>query len=387
MAFSSPVRAVLTAVFAISGCVHAEHVRVPPTAASAAPSVSTTPKSTPHFASPYTYEWFIRAELLRSSGQLAAAIQAYRTALAGSDEDAHVLARLGSALDEQGAHEQAAELLDDALRLEPDSEVAWLARAELAQRRGAFEPALEALERAEQAAPLSPRAPLALAALLRARGNPERADAVLLRYEARSLPGTHGAQAAQLSRALASHDTEQIFAATLPYRLFAPSNPSALSAAAKQLLDQGRAALALRVIDLVPETANESPLRLRVFLACGRWAAAEAWLADHEASDRPELLELARAQLLLRHPEAAAQLLESERLAGADEPSLQLVAAEIDLARSSYANAALRFARIPRGSSAYPEARLGLVQALSAEALPDLAAEVSAQRAVGTALR
>jgi Tfp pilus assembly protein PilF len=332
------------------------------------------------FASPYTYEWFVRAELLRAGGQLAAAIEAYRTALAGADEDAHLLARLASALDEQGHHDQAAELLDQALRLEPDSEAAWLARAEVAQRKTDVDAALAALERAEQAQPLSPRGPLALAALLRAHGNPERAAAVLLRYEARSLPGTRGAQQARLARALATRDADQVFAATLPYRLLAPADSGALLAAARLLLEQGRAAQALRVIELVPDTPGESPLRLRVLLACARWSAAEGWLADHEPSGPDARLELARAQLALRRPEQAAQLLEAERLERADKPALQLLAAQIDLARGAYASAALQFASIPRGSTAQPEARLGLAQALSAQALPELAAEVSAQK-------
>jgi predicted Zn-dependent protease len=368
------VRFVIGAL-AFGACVRPALGSAPPTAAVGA----SAPVATARFASPYTYEWFVRAELLRAGGQLAVAIEAYRTALAGADEDAHVLARLASALDEQGDHDQAAELVDQALRLEPDCEAAWLARAELALRKPDLAAALAALERAEQSQPLSPRGPLALAALLRAHGNPERAAAVLLRYEARSLPGTRAAQQARLARALAARDADQVFAATLPYRLLAPADSAALFDAARSLLEQGRAAQALRVIELVPETPGESGLRLRILLACARWSAAEGWLANHELDGPDARLELARAQLALRRPELAAESLEAERLERADEPSLQLIAAQIELARGAYASAALQFARIPRGSTTQPAAQLGLAQALTAQALPELAAEVSSQ--------
>jgi hypothetical protein len=59
---------------------------------------------------------------------------------------------------------------------------------------------------------------------------------------------------------------------------------------------------------------------------------------------------------------------------------LQLLAAQIELARGAYAGAALRFARIPAGSSSYAAARLGLDQALRAQGQSGLAAEVSAVR-------
>jgi Tfp pilus assembly protein PilF len=354
--------------------------------AASAATVTTTPgrvapTAATRFASPYAYEWFIRAELLRASGQLQAAIEAYRMALSDADEEADVLARLGSALDEQGKHAPADEAIAQALRLEPMSEAAWLARAELTARRGDAAGTLAALERAEQAEPQSPRAPMALASWLRAHGQPERASAVLLRYEARTLSGTRAAQQVRLQRALAEGDPDDVFAATLPYRLFAMPPPAALLEAAQLLFDHQRPAHALRVIELVPETDNESPLRLRIFLACARWAAAENWLATHDAPTHAARLELARAQLTLHHSDQAAQIIEAERMHVPDDPALQLLAAQLELARGAYASAAAQFATIPCGSSAATAARLGLAQALTAGGMPELALEVATQTA------
>jgi tetratricopeptide (TPR) repeat protein len=386
-----------------AACAHAApaapQAKAPPTAAvQAALGSSARSSAAPRYASPYTYEWFVRAELLRGRGQLDAAIEAYRTALAGADEDAYVLARLATALDERGDPAAARKLLDEALEQEPDSEAAWLARAQLAEHAKDTASAFEALERAEQAQPLSPRAPLALAALLRAQGSPERADAVLMRYETRSLPGTRAAQAVRLHRALASQDPDRIFAATLPYRSGAPLEAAELEQAASLLLERGRVAQAERLIALVPETPNETGLRLRVLAACARFADAETWLAGHEPSSAEERRAAARVYLATGRPELAAQLVELERSLGQrgalgssgsaalsgggdDTPGWQLVAAEIELARGAYARAAQLFAAVPVESSAHAEAQRGLSDALLAQGMAELAAEVRARAA------
>ena len=328
------------------------------------------------FASPYTYEWFIRAELLRGQGQLPAAIEAYRIALSDADEDAYVLARLGSALAEHGEDRAAAAAVERALELEPGSEAGWLARALLSERRGDSEAMLGALERAEQAEPLSPRAPLRLSAWLRQHGHPERAQAVLLRFEARSLAGTRRAQLVRLQHALATRDPDQVFAATAPFRLFGVRAPEPLTEAARQLFERSRPAEALRIIELVPETPNESTLRLKILEACGRWPAVEGWLLLHDASDHDDRLELARAQLVLNRPDVAAQILDAERLQGFDDSASQLLAADVDLANGAYASAADRYSRVT-GSRGQRAARDGVAHALVGAGLAALADEVT----------
>jgi Tfp pilus assembly protein PilF len=366
----------LALAIAATGCVRSTPTQpVAPTSAVQAPAAQ-------RFASPYTYEWFVRAELLRGAGQLGAAIEAYRSALAGADEDAPLLARLATALDEQGSHAEAERVVADALEVDPYSEAAWLARAEIAERSGDLALAFEALDRAEQAEPRSRRAPLMLAALLRAHGDPERAQAVLLRYEARTLPGSRGAYQARLTRNITHADAAGIFAATLPYRIAAePPQNALLLEAARALLAQGHAAEALRLLDLVPRDQGDPALRLRALASVGPLAELEGWLATHESLQPDERLIAARAYLLLAKPEAAAASVEADRVARVGDPALQLLAAEVELSRGAYATAAELFARIPAGTGASAAARVGLSQALSACGLSELGAELQPRAA------
>jgi tetratricopeptide (TPR) repeat protein len=346
-------------------------------------AVKPPPAQPTRFASPYTYEWFIRAELLRASGKLDAAIEAYRTALAGADEAPEVMARLATALDERAdpdAHKRALELLDDALALAPESEAVWLARAQLFVHAEQLDRAYDAYEHAEYAAPGSARAPLALAALLRAHGHNERAEGVLLRFRARVLPGSADAHAAELAAALASDSSERVFAATLPYRLGrAPVAAQGLLDAAHLLIEQQHPALALQVLEAAPRSPRARSLRLSAAVEVGSLATLEAWLTVNEPADSQERVLTARAQLLLGRPEAAASTLEAEQLLHPDQPSLQLTAADVELARGHYAHAAELYARVPASSRAGAAAEQGLGRALSALGLPALSAELPSQ--------
>jgi hypothetical protein len=355
----------------------------PPLSAAA---VTKPPPMATRFASPYTYEWFIRAELLRASGKLDAAIDAYRAALAGADEAPEIMARLATALDAQpddSAHQRALELLDDALALAPESEAVWLARAEVFAHAAQLDAAYDAYEHAEYAAPASARAPLELAALLRAHGHNERAEAVLLRFRARVLPGSADAHAAELAAAIASSSSDRVFAASLPYRLGRPGSPplaaEGLLDAAHLLIEQQHPELALQVLEAAPRSPRTRALQLSASVEVGSLAALEAWLAVNEPGDSEERVLTARAQLLLGDPEAAASTLEAEQLLHPNQPALQLTAADIELARGHYAHAAELYARVPASSRAGADAGQGLARALSALGLSPLAAELSVQ--------
>jgi thioredoxin-like negative regulator of GroEL len=319
----------------------------------------------------------MRAELLRAKGKLSDAIEAYRMALGGADDDAYLLSRLASAWTEAGDLEHAERLLSEALGTHPEAESVWLARAELCERRADLDGALIALEHAEAAAPHSARAPMRLAGLLREHGDPERARAVLERFRSRSLPGGAAAQSVELERTLASGDPAAVFAATLPYRLGAPPQPERpLLRAAELLFERGQPALAERLLELVPEPRRDVRLELALLLAVGSTAALEAWLEQHEgvSQDEPELA--ARAALRLGKLDEAALIVEAARMSDAASPSLQLMAAEVALARARYGEAADLFARIPAGSSAAAAARIGLARALGALGRAALASEV-----------
>jgi|GEM_PF-7011073 len=332
----------------------------------------------PRFASPYTYEWFVRAELARASGDLASAIQAYRAALAGADEDSYLLARLGSALDEAGEHTQAQEVLNDALQRDPDSEAVWLARAQLFERSGATIDAFAALEHAAQVAPDSARAPLALAKLLERQGQTERARAVLADHRKRLAQAGADVFRIELDAALLRGEPDAVFAATLPYRMGAPPKAAErLNRAAQLLLDKERPALALRVLELLPAAQREAPLELRALDKAGSVSALEAWLVMHEPNSPEARIKAARSALLVGKVARATAILESDRLLHPDTPGLLLLSAEIASARGQYLIAADQFARVPHNTSVGSEAKEGLTAVLGALGLEALAAELN----------
>lgn len=321
----------------------------------------------------------MRAELLRARGQLAAAIDAYRAALAGSDDDAYMLARLGSALDEAGEHEQAQRVLQEALEHDPACEAAWIARAGLFERAGATQEALDSLQRAAIAAPTSARAPLLLSKLLAKHGQPERARDVLAQYRAHASGAGVDVHRVALDEALLEGDPDKVFQATLPYRMGAAARAvDRLNRAAQLLLSHQKAALALRVIELLPAEQREPALELRILAAVGSRAQIEAWLVTHEPSRPDSRIRAARSALLVNRLARASAILDADRLLRPDTPSLQLLGAEIAAARGEYLKAADQFARVPSSSSVGPDAERGLALALRAFGLEALATEVEA---------
>ncbi|HTU58835.1 MAG TPA: tetratricopeptide repeat protein [Polyangiales bacterium] len=320
----------------------------------------------------------MRAELARASGDLPSAIQAYRAALAGADEDSYLLARLGSALDEAGEHTQAQEVLNDALERDPDSEAVWLARAELFERSGATIDAFASLEHAAQVAPDSARAPLALAKLLERQGQNERARAVLADHRKRLAQAGADVYRMELDAALLSGEPDAVFAATLPYRMGAPPKAAErLNRAAQLLLDKERPALALRVLELLPAAQREAPLELRALDKAGSVSALEAWLVMHEPNSPDARIKAARSALLVGKVARATAILESDRLLHPETPGLLLLSAEIASARGQYLVAADQFARVPHNTSVGSEAKEGLTAVLGALGLEALAAELN----------
>lgn len=343
------------------------------------PGPVTASASTPrHVGSPYAYEWFVRAELLRAQHQLGRAIDAYQLALSSSDEDPYVLARLATALDEAGARGQAEGALDSAFAQQPYSEVAWLARGEIAERHGELARALESYERAESAAPSSPRAPLALAALLDRGGQPERARAVLLRYEARVLPVLPGAGRARLRRALLARDAPGAFAEARAQLQTRRPDLAGVSQCAALQLEGGHCGLALELLAALPDDPGLGALRLRALLACADYAAAEQLLRISDPERLGGLLTVARAYLTLGRAAQALELALGQRALHPDDLEALLVAAEAQLALGAYPEAAELFSKVPPGARGFDQARSGLARALEAQALPALATRVGA---------
>jgi len=355
-------------------CSHSASLPAPHQATEAAAASNSA------FASPYAYEWFIRAEVLRAHGQLAPAIAAYRAALTSADEDPYVLSRLAGALDEYGDRAAADAELNAALTLDPHSEAAWFTRAQIAERHDEVDAAVAAYERAESAAGHSAQAPLALARLLRMQGSNERAIAVLTRFEARTLPGSAGAALAALELALMRDDGAAAYAAAQAQLRAATFSRDALLRTARDLLDRGRPELAERILQALPSQPQDTPLRLRALLACGRREAAEALLTTADPAVFGGLVPTAQAYLAVQRADLALELAASALLLAPNEARAQLVNAQATLALGRYTDAAVLFAQLQAAGSAGASAQAGLMLALQAEGLAALAGEVSRER-------
>lgn len=357
------------------GCAGAEvAARTPLKPAPIAPGgVKAEPAPRP-VGSPYGYEWFMRAEILRAEGKLGYALEAYRAALSSSDEDPHVLARYATALDEAGHTERAHEALASAFAQDLSSESAWLARATIAEHHGRFNDALAAYERAETAAPASPRPPLALAALLDRHGNGERARAVLARFEARVLPGTSAAQRARLRAAMLRGDVQAAYVEARALGVLRIEDLPLVTQAASLLLDRDHCGLALDLLDLLGERPD-APLQLRALLACGRFSAAEELLRVTDPELLGGLLAVARAYLTIGRAAEALELALAYHTVHPEDAHGALLLAEAQLASGAYADAAESFAKLVK-SGRSSEARDGLARTLAAAGLPELAREV-----------
>jgi tetratricopeptide (TPR) repeat protein len=343
-----------------------------------APETPGTPHVAPRpFVSPYAYEHYVRAELLRARGRDAEAAEAYRMALSSSEDDAYLLARLAEAADAAGDAAGSDAALATALALDPRSEAAWLARGRIAERRERWADAIAAYERAELAAPASAEATRRLAALLLAKGARERALAVLERSSRRGPADEERALQARLELALLRDDGAQLEAAAAELLARGEGAPELLRRTAAELLAVGKAALAARALFRVPLERADARLRLDVALARADRGGAEKLLTDLPADWLGGTLEVARAYVELGLWQSAlARLDERERAADDDESLRALLAGRCLAALGRHAEAARRLATVPEGSVHRAAAQAQLAGALRGAGLSSLAAEV-----------
>jgi predicted Zn-dependent protease len=326
--------------------------------------------------SPYAYEWFIRAELLRARGDEPAAIEAYRRSLASADPDPYVLARLAEALDRAGQPSAAQRALQAGLELDPRSEAIWLARGDIARRHRDWPAALAAYESAESFAPGSAASALALADLLRAHGHPERAVAVLERQAKRDGGTSAAALRARLELALARGDAERVTQAATAWLEGIAPDFALFRRMAQHLLDSQRPALAARLLAALPGSDADAELRLRSALLLGRRDDAESLLVTHAPSVFGGGLEVAHSYLQIGRPQGALGALTAELRQ--DDPSrYDLLHARAMIELGEPARAALQLARIPARSPQHQAALQALVEAIAAGGMPTLAAELS----------
>jgi tetratricopeptide (TPR) repeat protein len=296
------------------------------------------------FVAPFQYEHFVRAELALAAGDLPGAIEGYRMARAGGDDDPLLAARLADALDRAGDRSGADAAIAEGLALDASSEPVWMARGAIAERRGERETALQAYGRAARAAPDSAAPVHASAALLDAMGATGRARALREAYATRVGPQT-------------------------------PVRASVLRAEAAALLADGRPSAALR--RLGARTGDDGALlRVRALLALGRRDEAEGLLSTSSADAFGGSLAVANLLVAAGRADRAVEIAEADATAG-PEASVALGGALLAAGRTGEATVAL--ANVAPGTSVHDEARHLLADALAAEGLPALAREVAPQ--------
>jgi predicted Zn-dependent protease len=369
-------RASLAALI-LGACAHAE-----PPAPLHSPSAATASSPPRRFGSAFSYEWFVRAEVESSRGNQAAAVEAYRTAMADADEDPYLFARLALSLDLAGDEKNAMKALHEGLAIDPDSEADWLASGDIARRHHALDEALHAYERAQAAAPASARGPLALAELLQELGQAGRAVAVLERFAARSPVGSPIALRARLALALARSDGAALAETARAFSDQVGGDAALMRGTARELAQRGHPALAARILSQLPITDDDVRLRLELGLLLADDARVELLLTTTAPSLLGGPLEVAEAYLRIGRPEHALDMLaEQDAAADVDPHRRALLRGEALLALGHPEQAALLLAAIPPASSYRERAMRALAQALEAAGMPTLAREVEHDRA------
>ncbi|WP_236518909.1 tetratricopeptide repeat protein [Sandaracinus amylolyticus] len=328
------------------------------------------------FVGPHSYEHFVRGELAREGGDLRAAADHYELARAGAVDDPLVIARLAEVRDQLGEREAAERALDEGERLDPRSEAIFMARGAIAERHGELAEAVDAYARAVDTGEGSEEPVIALSRVLRESGAGERADAVLERYLAEHEGGV-GAARARLSLAMARGDAATAGLAALELARRSPQHRDEVSRAAEEALGAGHPILAYRLLALMPEGSVPRALRLRVLIAADARSEIEALLASWTPERPEEMLEVARAWLVLGEPENAAELAETA-LASGSGADARVVLARARLAQGRLGDAATIAAAVPAGASVYEEARAIVADAITQGGLPALADELRA---------
>lgn len=337
------------------------------------------------FVAPHSYEHFVLGELARGRGAFEEAIEHYELARAGAEDDPLLIARIADSRDRIGDRAGADRAIQEGMRLDDRSQAIWMARGEMAERRGEAEAAVESYARASELADGDEAPVLALARVLRERGSLDRADAVLEEWLARAERST-GAARARLALALSRDDARAAGLAALELARSSPSHAREVIESARTVLDAGHPTLAHRILALVPEASVPRAFRLEVAIAADHRSESEALLASWAPETPAELLAAARAWIVLGDPDQAAELARVATSRGAGNDA-RLVLAQARLAQGQVADAASIAASIPRGASAGEEARALVAAALVRSGLPALSREVARTGEPGEAER
>ena len=323
-----------------------------------------------HFSSSASYANYLQARLRHHAGDHRGAVDALRLALATDDGHPLLLTRLGEEYARLGDLDKAERELRRAVERSPAYYPAHVLLGRVLLEAGRFTRARLHLRRAVALKPREPEAYLVLAQLHLEAGAPEEAVKVVEAL-ALALPGEASGYR-RLGLALAERgDTARAERLLTEARRRDPGDVEVLGALAKLYEDTDRPAEAEETL---ASALQRDPDSHEVLLAAGRAALKAGSVVRARAyfdrllslSTEPELaVRVAFSYLAAREPGAAAEVLESARRAGADEPRLAYYAGLVHERMRRFPEAAAAFAGVPTGHAVFPDARLRRARSLS----------------------
>jgi len=322
------------------------------------------------FSSSASYASYIQSRLMHHAGDHRGAVAALRLALATDDGHPLLLTRLGEEYARLGDLDKAERELRRAVERSPAYYPAHVLLGRVLLESGRHTRARLHLRRAVALKPREPEAYLVLAQLHLQAGAPDEAVKVVEAL-ALALPGEASGHRL-LGLALAERgDTPRAERLLTEARRRDPGDVEVLAALAKLYEESGRPADAE---DALARALRMDPDSQEVLLGAGR-AALKAGSAVRarayfdrllSLSAEPEMaVRVAFSYLAAREPAAAAEVLESARKAGADEPRLSYYAGLVHERMRRFPEAAAAFAGVPEGSEVFADARLRRARCLS----------------------
>lgn len=322
------------------------------------------------FSSSASYANYLQARLLHHAGDHRGAVDALRLALATDDGHPLLLTQLGEEYARLGSLDKAERELRRAVERSPAYYPAHVLLGRVLLESGRYTRARLHLRRAVALKPREPEAYLVLAQLHLQAGAPDEAvkvvDALAL-----ALPGEASGYR-RLGLALAERgDAARAERLLVEASRRDPGDVEVLAALAKLYEGSGRPAEAEEAL---ASALRRDPDSQEVLLAAGRAALKTGSVVRARAyfdrllslSTEPEMaVRVAFSYLAAREPAAAAEVLDSARRAGEEEPRLAYYAGLVHERMRRFPEAAAAFAGVPSGHEVFPDARVRRARCLS----------------------